>query len=143
MHIFMKLLMILAAFLGLSALSQERRYEPGQVWEYQTRPQDAGSLVRIQRIEKQGDHDVFHVSMVGVSIEGLAGKALPHLPVSRETLDGSVTRLSTADTAFPDPSEGIAAWRDAEGGVFTIPLGEIADIVEEMVERERAAEPKS
>ena len=126
----------LGADAGLSAQAPAPKYALGQVWEYKTRPQDAGSLLKIQRIETYGDRPVYHISIIRVhfSQPGFAG-ILPHLPVSDETLDASVTRLSPTTPDFPTTSvdEGIAEWRKAKGGVFTIPVAEIIAIVEQSV----------
>jgi hypothetical protein len=112
-------------------------YAEGQVWQYRTRPQDAGSLVKIQKIETPSSGKlpgpIYHVTVVGVNFSGprLFAGLLGHLPVSRETLDASVTQLA-ADQArpFPKADSGIEEWRRANGGVFTIPLAEIVTIAE-------------
>lgn len=129
----------LALYASLSGAAPARPdYSADQVWEYKTRAGDEGSLVKIQKIETYpdvGSRDrVYHVSVIGVrfrkaQLSGVIG----HLPVSKETLDASVTRLSDRQAVFPDPSEGIAQWRDANGGVFTIPLSQIIDVVEQSV----------
>ncbi|MEA3057295.1 MAG: hypothetical protein QOF34_110, partial [Sphingomonadales bacterium] len=112
--------LLLSAGAATYAEPRQNGYQVGQVWEYRTRPEDAGSLLRIQKIEeipasaKVGP--VYHISVIGVHFGGsLAGAELQHLPVSRETLDASVTRLSSSKAAFPDPSAGIAEWRSAKG----------------------------
>jgi hypothetical protein len=132
------------AFLGAIAVATAAqadapdRYQVGQVWEYRTRPQDSGSLLRIQKIEAEpgsASHTkIYHISVVGVHFQqaGFNGE-LAHLPVSRETLDASVTHLSSASATFPDAEPGIADWRSAEGGVFTIPLAEVVGWIEQMV----------
>lgn len=124
-----------AATPGIGAV---RSYAEGQVWEYRTRSQDAGSLMRIQRIEARpggaASDPIYHISIVGVRFpaNGIAGM-LQHLPAPRATLDASVTRLSDSAVPFPDPSPGIAQWREARGGVFDIPLAEIVGYVERIV----------
>ena len=125
----------LAAVAGQAPAPGAERYAEGQVWEYRTRPGEEESLLLIQRIEavpafaERGP--VYHVSLVGVRFGGPDGPTtLPHLPVSRETLDSSVVRLSERRPDFPNPEEGIAVWRQAQGGVFTIPLAEIVAIAE-------------
>lgn len=79
---------------------------------------------------------MYHVSVIGVRFarSDIAG-VLPHLPVSRRTLDASVIRLTTTKRALPTTAadEGIAEWRRARGGVFTISLAQIADVVEATV----------
>src|SRR4051794_3852276 len=115
---------------------EHAEYAAGQGWEYRTRSEDTGSLLRIQRIEtnpafaKYGP--IYHISVIGVHFTNtpLSGE-LQHLPVSRETLDASVTRLSSASVAFPNAEAGIAEWRSAQGGVFTIPLADIINVVEQ------------
>lgn len=112
-------------------------YAEGQVWEYRTRAGEEGSLLKIQKIENLPElaakGPVYHLSVTGVHLgAGLAG-ALPHLPVSRQTLDASVTRLSTRRADFPSVEEGIAEWRRAKGGVFTVPMTEILGFVEQTI----------
>lgn len=144
----LKLLAALAAFAAIagqapSAAPPADRYAEGQVWEYRTRPGEEESLLLIQRIEavpalaERGP--VYHVSLVGVRFGGPDGPTtLPHLPVSRETLDSSVVRLSESRPAFPNAEEGIAVWREAQGGVFTIPLAEIVAIAERAMQEAMA-----
>jgi hypothetical protein len=131
-------LMLPLALLGLAPPVPAPRapdYAEGQVWAYRTRPQDQGSVLRIQKIETLGQGtSVYHISVIGVHFKGtsLSGE-LEHLPVSRQTLDDSVTQLSPSPAAFPDAAPGIAQWRAAKGGVFTIPLARIVDVVERTV----------
>ena len=116
------------------------RYAEGQVWEYKTRPQDSGSLLKIQRVEDGGSLcTIYHISIVGLVIGGHVTN-LTHSPVSRTTLDASVTRLSNVTRDWPKPDEGIAEWRAAKGCVFTIPVAKIADIMDQAVMRQRAVE---
>lgn len=128
------LLGALALVSSMLAPVQERpAYAEGQVWEYSTRPEDAGSLIKIQQVESSPAGPIYHISMTGLRIaKSGAPTDAAHLPVSRETLDASVTRLATPQAAarkFPDPREGIAIWRQDNGGVFTISLSEIAGII--------------
>jgi hypothetical protein len=60
--------------------------------------------------------------------------------VSRATLDASVTQLSASKTVFPDPAPGIAQWRDAKGGVFTIPLADILSTIDATLGQPTAAQ---
>ncbi len=118
-----------------------RVYAEGQVWEYKTRPQDTGSLMMIQRIGsvrvRDGSTNIYHISVVGLKFAARnAPTEIGHLPVSRETLDASVTFLSSQRPIFPDAGPGIAEWRNANGGVFTIPLNQIVETVEGMLARQ-------
>jgi hypothetical protein len=117
-------------------------YAEGQVWEYRTRPSEEDSRLKIQKIENLPElaakGPVYHVSVTRVHLgAGMAGE-LPHLPVSRQTLDASVTRLSDSRPDFPSPEEGIAEWRKDKGGVFTIPLAQIMDVVERTIAQAQA-----
>lgn len=127
----MRWLFVLLALLMpvVSAAQGGARYAAGQVWEYRTRPVDEGSLFKIHSVEKALAGEVYHISLIGLGYgRGMAhGGEFGHMAVSRETLDRSVTRLSASRAAFPDATEGIAQWRAAKGGVFTIPIAEIID----------------
>jgi hypothetical protein len=130
-----------AAIVVLSGPTIPPKYAVGQVWEYRTRPQDAGSLLKIQQIGGFGSGKVYHLSITGVHVAtpGIAG-ILPHIPVSETTLDASVTQLSSAHTEFPTTAlqDGIAEWEKAKGGVFTIPMSQILDIVDDQTGRTQA-----
>jgi hypothetical protein len=136
-----ELLMGLAALAGAVGPGPDSsRYAEGQVWEYRARQGEEGSLLKIQRIERLPARPdgmlVYHVSIIGVLL-GASGvqTELPHAPVSTETLDASVTSLSTRTAVFPDVEEGIAQWRSDEGGVFTISVAEIVSITDDAVRR--------
>jgi hypothetical protein len=133
-----RILLAMAMLLGLSAAAMApaiaqsgARYAKGQVWEFRARPGDEGALIRIQRIEApKGAGAIYHISMIGVH---LFGQAVPteiqHMRVTQAVLDASVTRLSDSRAVFPSADQGIAEWRAANGGVFTIPLAEIVALV--------------
>lgn len=119
------------------AIGQTQDYQAGQIWAYKTAPGDEGSLIKIQEVEwigPDGSSEVFHISMTGVQVPWQdVPLVIQHLPVSRETLDTSVTRLienaESLDAQFPDHSQGKAMWEEANGGVFTITLAEVADFL--------------
>jgi len=133
----LRLLAITLTLLGLTAAAPQRpRYAEGQVWEYKTRPGEAGSLLRIQKIEKSERPGflgpIYHISIIGVHFAGLPNSnELQHTPVSGRSLDLSVTRLSRSKAVFPDAAPGIAQWREARGGVFTLSIAEVLSAVEQ------------
>lgn len=55
------------------------------------------------------------------------------MPVSAATLDASVIKLSASKAAFPTSAvdEGIAEWQRARGGVFSITMSQIIEIIDE------------
>ena len=128
------LLLAVMAAVGLTGLAEPDRYAAGQVWEYHTRPGDEGSLLKIQRIETApGDKrgSIYHISIIRFRLSNAAmTPTLQHSPVSRETLDASVSQLGDQSAEFPDPSEGIAQWKADNGGVFTITVAEIVDLID-------------
>lgn len=127
----------LAAMLMLSAQTSLSNAE-GQVWEYKTRPQDTGSLLKIQRIEPFGNERVYHLSVIGVHFRNHQFSGiLPHIPVAAKTLDESLIRRSKSMAEFPTTAvdEGIKEWRAARGGIYTIPIASILDITDEMLSK--------
>ena len=134
-----KLLMLLSALLAIAA--SPTRYAEGQVWQYKTRIQDAGSLIKIQKIEKAERTTIYHISIIGIHLGPDASTPLQHAPVAQETLDASVTQQVPDPGTFPDATEGIAEWRSAQGGVFTISLAEIAEVLQKTVPPGRQPSP--
>ena len=136
-----KLLLLLGALLSLA--DSPTRYSEGQVWAYQTRPQDNGSLVKIQKIETAEVGTIYHVSLIGVHLNSGQATVLQHAPVSQQTLDSSVTVQVRDPGTFPDAEAGIAEWRSAKGGVFSISIADIADAVAQMIPPPQQSEPVS
>lgn len=137
-----KSLLALALLVSAGAAAA-RDYAVGQVWQYHVRSGDEGSLLRIQAIETPAGYEkygpIYHISVIGVHFPGVpGGQPIGHLPVSRETLEASVTQLSPSKDAFPDWQEGVKLWRADRGGVFTISLAEIVTIVERSVLQQTA-----
>jgi hypothetical protein len=133
---FLQALSAAIMFAALSGQSQPARYSEGQVWEYKTRIGDEGSLLKIQRIEQgpafEKHGPIYHISVVGVHLRNpTISPMLPHAPVSKATLDASVTKLSSDKREFPSPDAGIAEWREAHGGVFTISVAQIVEMIDQ------------
>jgi hypothetical protein len=67
--------------LSSNANASELNYSVGQVWEYKNRPQDSGSLLKVQKIEKIGAGDdqmeVFHISVIGITYADPRGGGVP------------------------------------------------------------------
>ncbi|MCP5396347.1 MAG: hypothetical protein H6918_06390 [Sphingomonadaceae bacterium] len=118
-------------------MAQTNAYQVGQVWTYDTAAEDSGSLIKIQAIEMVGPEDkqqtIYHISMSDIALKGASQDRINagHLPVSRETLDMSVTSLTSNPQDFPDLDyrTGMAEWRRANGGWFTISLQDIAGVL--------------
>lgn len=100
----------------------------GQRWVYRTRPHEVESRVVIGPSEG----DTIHISVDGLILCGPQGviPRVGHLPVARDALLESLVELDVSDVPFEGMHEGIKTWREAKGGVFTMPLAEILEGVE-------------
>lgn len=119
-------------------------YRVGQVWHYHARPGEEESLLKIQAIERDPAYaalaPIYHISVIGVQLGGRGGATrIFHLPVSRQTLDASVTEPFQGSAVFPSADGGIAEWRRAKGGVFTITIAEIVDHLDQTVRSQMGA----
>ena len=141
---------ISAACLALACLSAAapQKYAEGQIWEYHTRPGDAGSLLKIQQIDNDPAFatlgPVYHISIIGFHlVTDRLRPIMPHAPVTAAVLDASVTTLHIGVVDFPNAGAGIAEWRANKGGVFSITVAEIVGILDgqakDMVARMDAA----
>ena len=141
------LLGLLATVLFPSAGASAQAFSEGQVWQYKTRPNETGSLLKIDLIESDPRFgDIFHVSLIGLKVanpkapEGLTTE-LPHVPVSRQTLEASLTKPSTSKAEFPDFREGYTAWKFAfdqgEAAIFQQEVAEIVGFVEDALKKQR------
>ena len=123
---------------------EEAKYKIGQVWNYNTREGEEGSrifIVRADPDEKLGT--IYHIYVDGLRIKNPHSASgsqdhLPHSPVSEKTLDDSVTSLAIENALdLPDVSEGYKTWKEAfdngQGGIFTIPVSQIVQYIEDIV----------
>lgn len=116
-------------------------FEVGQVWSYRTRPGEDASRLYIARIDRDlSAKAIFHLYIDGLTlknplVEGEVQDHLPHVPVSRETLEASVIALQAENVLPPDISEGYVLWREAfeqgRAGVFTLSVQEIVQYIED------------
>ena len=131
---------------GKFVVSEVRSFEPGQVWRMKGRPQDPEPLVLIlASVESPVLGTVWSVAIAGVSIPNARTKdgiqeMLPHAPVTQSVLEEGVIDLVADDGPLaddPDFEESYWQWREpfdrGEAGVFTVPLTEILDIVEQAI----------
>jgi hypothetical protein len=120
-------------------------YAAGQVWTYHVNPGDEGSTLQINKVEQDPKlGPIFHISVFGLHISnpGVAGgvlTALPHLPVSKATLDKSVVSLSRTAARPVAYEEGYAHWREefdaGRADVYTISVAEIVALAQKMMSK--------
>jgi hypothetical protein len=134
------------AAIGLSLImgaASANDYAAGQVWTYHVNPGDEGSTLQINKVEQDPKLGaIFHISVFGLHIANprVAGgilTALPHLPVSKTTLDKSVVSLSHAAARPVAYEEGYAHWRQefdaGRADVYTISVAEIVALAQKMM----------
>lgn len=120
--------------------SSARDYAVGQVWRYHVKPGDEASTLQINKIDQDPKLGaIFHISVFGLHISNprVAGGVLtelPHLPVSKETLDSSVESLTNTPVRPVAYEEGYVHWKkefDAgHAGIYTMSVAEIVTLAE-------------
>jgi hypothetical protein len=133
-------LFLLAAFMTDASA---QKFAQGQVWEYSSRPSEAGSTLLINKVESDPKLGlIFHISVRDVRVKNKRVPSgftteLPHFPVSSKTLELSVTRQLRTEPPNPGYLEGYATWRQAfeegNGGIFTVSVAEILEVVEKSI----------
>ncbi len=127
-----------------SATAQETSFAVGQVWSLRD-PAFPDARIRIGRIEDGGR--TIHISLWGVpapvpEVTDVIGSPLVagHLPITAEALRASVGTVSNDQPPAIDFEGGYNAWREAQGGVFTLTVPQIVAAIYETV---RNGEPSS
>ena len=115
----------------------------GQVWTYETRPEEPDSRAVIGRIEKNmgANGVVVHVRLEKVRVknphvEGGSTTVISHIPITQDALRKSL-RSFEGRAKVPDLSEGYATWRkeydSGSGGVFTTSLADVVRFIENAI----------
>lgn len=116
-------------------------FKVGQEWQYQTRPHEENSRVKIAKIENYEEiGKIVHIAVSRVKIKnpkypkGLLEEVM-HLPVSEDALKNSITKLETEHADLPAYEQGYVRWKSAfdekKAGYFGIPLREILQWLED------------
>ncbi|MEZ5857274.1 MAG: hypothetical protein R3D67_22010 [Hyphomicrobiaceae bacterium] len=123
-------------------------FAPGQIWTFAARPQDSADA-RIAVLAKEDDAQmgtIYSVALLDVCIrnphmDGGVQTSLAHAPVTEAALRAAAGELiaNNGPTArHPDFASAYAQWHEpyqrGEAGVFSIPLVEILNVIEEAVE---------
>lgn len=120
-------------------MANQPRYEVGQVWNYQTRPGEESSTFVITRITSIGDQTCYsifveNIHLVANSLSGEWQDELPHAPMTADALDQSVTDLVETRDRLPDFEYAYNEFMEAEGGIFTITVSQVIDVIEQAAE---------
>jgi hypothetical protein len=137
-------LVMLVALTSLATLGAARDFDEGQVWAYKTRPGEAGSTLLINKVENDPKLGrIYHISISKVQISagpGVFTDQMPHLPVSKQTLEVSCVKLLGRSEPNPMYLPGYRMWREAfdagRAGIYTISIAEILDLVEKMLQKQ-------
>jgi len=116
--------------------AEHGKYQVGQVWAYIARPgeeESTATILKIEKLEKLGD--VIHVSLTGLRIRNCSGGRGPtfvaHLPILRSALERSTTKRLKSNVPLPYFADGYKQWQENRGGVYTITLREIVQLIED------------
>ncbi len=134
----MRKVVILGLFLALACAVTARvrqSYEPGDVWHYHTRPDEANSTLTILKVEEvKPIGTVVHIRVDGVRLKNCSGgpepDTLQHMPFTKEAFERSITER--IKEAGPIPSmEGYEEWKRRTGGVYNITVAEAIQVAED------------
>ena len=128
-------------------MQSNEKYKEGQVWSYKTRENESNSKLYIVKIEyNKTIGKIYHIYIDNLNIKNPYQKSkiqnnLSHSPVSEKTLDDSVIKIVTAKYENNiNISDGYVAWKEAfddgKAGVFTIPVNEIIQCIEDVANME-------
>ena len=105
-------------------------FQPGQMWTVK----DSGIRIVVGRIDPFTDGKIaVSVSVFDVPCPpsmGCATTVVAHAPFDGETLAKSVDRLIGTDAkTAPEFEHGYANWQQARGGIFTVPVSQLPDLL--------------
>ena len=129
---------------------EDDKFKVGQIWDYQNRTGEEISKITILKVEKYyGKEIVIHIYVNGLKIKNElrsngVSDDIGHLPMSKESLNKSVTKLISENNNLPDFKEGYENWKEAfdnkKGGIFTINVSEAVQFVEETMKSGKKTE---
>ena len=112
---------------------QDHKFQPGQVWAYEGRSNEATSTLTILRIdsnEKIGT--IVQVRIDGLKAHNPRGEIVPtveHMPFTRDAMLLSVTRLLKSNQPIPT-LEGLDRWQADCGGIYSVSVRDAIDVME-------------
>jgi len=140
----MKIGAILIGVLSFMSFAQAKDFAVGQVWEYKTRAVEPNSFLTIVKIENVKDKTIIHISLENVKIKNSHapsgyGESVSHMPIAKQSLKESVTKLLKSNAKLPAYEEGYNLWREAfekgEGGYFTISVSKCIEFMEQTINK--------
>jgi len=124
---------------------KDKKYQPGQVWQYNTRAGEQASRITVLKIEslpKVGT--IVHIRVDHISLRNCAGGPefdnIPHMPFTKDALERTVVKLEKDGVDIPDLA-GYEQWRADCGGVYTITVAEAIKVAEYTFNKGLGCEP--
>jgi hypothetical protein len=115
-------------------VTNDSKFRPGQVWQYNTRSHEKESTLTILKVESLAKRVIIHIRVDKVRLRNCTGGPEPdnfqHMPFTREAIERSVTKL-VKEVDVPEFQDGYDEWRNACGGVYTITVAEAIKVNEE------------
>ena len=119
------------------------RFQPGQVWQYKTRPGEESSRLTIAKVESHPKlGTIIHIQVKDVAIKsptapGGVSKVISHLPYAEQSVADSVTTMEK-DTITPTGWEdGYQQWKSAfdagKAGIWTLTVSEAVSAMEQIL----------
>jgi len=115
-------------------------FATGQLWRCKGRNAAETPLVLINRVEQHPrGGEIYHVSLASVRIRNPAAPSgfttsLPHVPIIRQTFEGSEAEFVRLQSTDPAYLPGYAQWkRDFDAGTaasFGVAIAEVLDFIE-------------
>jgi hypothetical protein len=120
--------------------AKDSKFSVGDIWDYRTRPGEAGSRLIVTRIDESPELGaIIHIAINGVKFQNCHGGNAPdniqHMPFARKVLDASVMHRVTS--AQPIPEELVSAyeeWKSAylnkKAGIYIVSVPEAVRVAE-------------
>ena len=127
--------LIACAMLIAAGNAAAENYEVGQIWSYQTRPQEPNSTLMILRIDNSSKlGQVVFIGLMDVRIRHPNGKiigSLSPLPITRHGLDQSVVKLVGKTDKLMSSNFSYMKWKEVQlaGKTPTTHAKPVAEIV--------------
>lgn len=117
-----------------------KSFQVGDIWSFEGRENDPHPQILILGTEPFQDTTVIHVQISGIQLKISDRQTLStigHVPVSEENLRNSVNDYLGETDVLDEELEGIKLWREAKGGIYTVSLKEIVNIIEKTLHEEK------
>ena len=109
------------------------KLEAGQIWKYKTRQIDKDSYLLILRIYRNKKDAVVHIKVFSVMIDGEL-LDIEHVPIMLDVLLDSLNCLYGVEDSVIDYENNIDEWDKADGGVWSVPLDEVIELTEKLIQ---------